>query len=201
MAQAPAEAPGAAEVEPVTIATGAREGEQQRPSREKQLPSDGLDRDRVEAMAREIVANLLPGLSVDAVIEWVDEDRPTLWVSLEGRDAASLVGSRARNLHALQYLFRSLIYHKCDGDYNVVVDADGYRKRRRKSLESLAEQKAERAVALGTTVRLRPMPAHERRIIHLTLRNDDRVTTESVGKGRDRAVTIIPRSSSDADAS
>ncbi|MGC9468896.1 MAG: RNA-binding cell elongation regulator Jag/EloR [Anaerolineae bacterium] len=168
------------------------------PSRRERPESQGLDRDRVEAIARDIAENILPGLSIEPVIEWVDEDRPTIWISLEGRDADSLVGPRARNLHAVQYLFRSLIYHKHDGNYNVVVDADGYRKRRRRSLESLAEQKAERAVELGKTIRLRPMPAHERRIVHLSLRDDPRVTTESIGKGRDRAVTIIPQASSES---
>jgi spoIIIJ-associated protein len=152
----------------------------------------GLDRDRLEYIARDIASHLLPNIDVEVSIEWLEEDRPTMWISLEGKDADSLVGPRARNLHSVQYLFRSLIYHELDGEYNVVVDADGYRKRRRRSIESLAEEKADRAVELGRTVRLRPMPAHERRIVHITLRKDDRVATESVGRGRDRAVTIIP---------
>jgi len=160
--------------------------------------SDGLDRIQLEAAAREIIANLLPGLSIDVDIEWVDEESPTLWVSLGGRDAELLVGPRARHLHALQYLFRALIYHRMDGSYNIVVDADGYRKRRRRSLESLAKEKADRAVESGTRIRLRAMPAHERRIIHMVLRDDERVSTESVGRGRDRAVTIIPEGTSES---
>jgi spoIIIJ-associated protein len=160
-----------------------------------EVKEDGLDRARLGSIARDIASHLLPNLEVEAAIEWVDEDRPTMWISLEGKDADSLVGPRARNLHAVQYLFRSLIYHELDGEYNVVVDADGYRKRRRRSIESLAEEKAARALELGRTVRLRPMPAHERRIVHITLRKDDRVSTESVGRGRDRAVTIIPTNS------
>lgn len=152
------------------------------------------DRVRLSALAAEMVANMLPGLEIEAAVEWVDEDRPTIWVSLTGRDADALVGPRARNLHALQYLLRALLYHQSDGNYNVVVDADGYRKRRRRSLETMARAKADQAIAEGHTVRLRPMPPHERRIVHIVLRDDDRVTTESVGKGHDRAVTIVPRS-------
>jgi spoIIIJ-associated protein len=154
-----------------------------------------LDRERLTAIAKSVAENLLPGMSIETSVEWLDEERPTMWIALDGRDASSLVGPRARNLHAVQYLFRALIYHHLDGEYNVVVDADGYRRRRRRSLESMAEKKAERAVNLGKTMRLRPMPAHERRIVHIVLRKDDRVTTESVGKGRDRAVTIIPKNS------
>ena len=155
----------------------------------------GLDRAAIEAVARDITEHLLPGLSLEVSIEWVDEDRPTLWVSLTGRDADSLVGPRARNLHSLQYLFRALIYQQADGNYNVVVDADGYRRRRRRSLESLAQKKADQAVEQGQAIRLRAMPAHERRIVHIVLKEDDRVSTESTGRGRDRAITIVPNGS------
>jgi spoIIIJ-associated protein len=154
-----------------------------------------LDRAAVEAVARDVMKHLLPGLNLEIAVEWVDEDRPTLWVSLTGRDADSLVGPRARNLHSLQYLFRALIYQQADGHYNVVVDADGYRRRRRRSLESLAQKKADQAVAQNQAIRLRAMPAHERRIIHMLLKEDGRVETESTGKGRDRAITIIPHRS------
>ena len=174
-----------------------RSDDTRRPPRAQRTGSSDLDRDRLEPIAKAIISNLLPGMEIETSVEWVEEDRPTLWISLGGRDADALVGPRARNLHAAQYLIRALIYRQLDGDYNVVVDADGYRKRRRRSIEALAESKAERAVELGRTIRLRPMPAHERRIVHITLRQDERVTTESVGKGRDRAVTIVPNVQSD----
>ncbi len=154
-----------------------------------------LDRAAIEAVAHDIMAHLLPGLSLAVSTEWIDEDRPTLWVAVTGRDADSLVGPRARNLHSLQYLFRALIYQQADGNYNVVVDADGYRRRRRRSLESLAQKKADQAVEQGQAIRLRAMPAHERRIVHIVLKEDDRVSTESTGRGRDRAITIIPNGS------
>ena len=179
------------------------EGESQRrrgqaaTTRDETGAGQDLDRAALTRLAEETMANMLLGLEVEATVEWVDEDRPTLWISLTGRDADALVGPRARNLHALQYLVRALLYHRSDGSYNVVVDADGYRKRQRRSLETMARAKADQAVAEGRTVRLRAMPPHERRIVHIILREDDRVTTESVGKGRDRAVTIVPRSASE----
>jgi spoIIIJ-associated protein len=174
-----------------------RSDDTRRAPREQRSGSQTLDRARLEPIAKAITSNLFPSMDIETSIEWVEEDRPTLWISLGGRDADALVGPRARNLHAAQYLIRALIYRQLDGDYNVVVDADGYRKRRRRSLETLAESKADRAVELGRTIRLRPMPAHERRIVHITLRQDERVTTESVGKGRDRAVTIVPKVQAD----
>jgi len=153
----------------------------------------GVNRVELEAVARDVADGLLQDLDVEVNLEWLQEDRPTLWIAVDGKDAKALVGSRARTLHSLQYLFRALIYHRLDGDYNLVVDANAYRKRRRQSLENLARRQAERALETGETVRLRSMPANERRIVHITLRDDDRVTTESVGRGRSRSVTIIPQ--------
>ena len=153
-------------------------------------------RGKVASAAEEIAHHILPGLDVKVSLTWLEdrEDKePTIWVSINGRDADSLVGPQGRSLRALQYLFRTLLYRQVDGNYNVVVDADGFYKRRRQSLEALARKKAEQAVASGRRVRLRAMPANERRIIHIALRDDPRVETESVGHGRDRAVTIIPK--------
>jgi spoIIIJ-associated protein len=124
---------------------------------------------------------------------WKDEQRPTLWVSLQGKDASSLVGRRGRTLDSIQYLMRALVRNRVSGNFNLVVDADGYRRRRYRSLRRLAHRMAEKAVETGQSVRLRPMPARERRIIHVALREDQRVRTQSSGSGRSRAVTVYPK--------
>lgn len=155
------------------------------------LPGD-LDHPAIEAVAAEVAEHLFAGLRVKTVLGWRQEERVTLWISLRGRDADMLVGPRAQTLNSVQYLFRTLLHHRIEGDYNVVIDADGYRKRQRSSLESLARKKADQAVNTGRTIRLRPMPAHDRRVIHMILRQDERVQTESIGKGENRAITIIP---------
>ncbi len=173
-----------------------REQKTETPKRQEPVMPEvvgGVKRVELESVARDVAGGLLQDLEVQVSLEWLQEDRPTLWVAIDGKDARALVGSRARTLHALQYLFRALTYHRLDGDYNLVVDADGYRKRRRQKLESLAKRQAQKAIETGKTVRLRSMPAHERRIVHITLRDDERVTTESVGRGRSRSVTIIPQ--------
>lgn len=152
----------------------------------------GVDRDAVESVVLEVADHVFADFDVEVDTEWREEDRPTLWISLSGPDASSLVGRRARTLSSVQYVMRALVHHKIDGQYYLVVDADGYRERRHRSLRSLAERKANEAVQKQRTIRLRHMPASERRIIHMTLREDDRVETKSVGSGRHRAVTIIP---------
>lgn len=153
---------------------------------------------RVEEVVKLTADNLLGSLSVQLSTEWrEDEGRPTIWISIRGADADAIVGPRAQTLNAVQYLLRTLVHRQVDGNYDLVVDAGGYRMRRLRSLENLAQQNADKAVESGRTVRLRSMPAHERRIIHILLREDERVETHSVGTGRERAVTIIPKSASD----
>lgn len=152
-----------------------------------------LERNEVERVARDVAQHLFAALNLEISLSWRQEDRPTLWVSFQGKDANDLVGPQARTLNSVQYLFRTLVHHRAEGDYNLVVDADGYRQRRRHNLEMLAREKADQAAATGRTIRLRAMPANERRVIHMILRQDERVDTESVGSGHNRAITIVPR--------
>ncbi len=154
--------------------------------------TEGLDRGAVEATVRRVVGRLVAALEVRPQLEWREEERLTLWVTLRGKDDEALVGPRGKTLDALQYLTRLLVRQEVGGDFNLIVDAGGYRKRRMRSLANLARQMADKAVRTGRSVRLRPMPASERRIIHLTLQKDRRVRTHSVGTGDHRAVTISP---------
>ncbi len=163
---------------------------QEKPRTER--PSGALDRALVERTALEVAENLFAGFSIQCSVSWEQEDRPALWISLRGKDADVMVGPHAQTLDSVQYLFRTLLHRMMEGDYNVVLDADGYRKRRQRSLESLARKMADQAVKSGRNVRMKPMPAHERRVIHMILRKDKRVKTESSGKGHERAITIIP---------
>lgn len=163
---------------------------QEKPRAER--PSGALDRALVEKKALEVAENLFAGFSIQCSVSWEQEDRPALWISLRGKDADIMVGPHAQTLDSVQYLFRTLLHRMTEGDYNVVLDADGYRKRRQRSLEALARKMADQAVKSGRNVRMKPMPAHERRVIHMILRKDKRVKTESSGKGHERAITIIP---------
>lgn len=203
----PAAAPVAARPSAPRPHSGTRQGHRKpRPKLETPPPStktespepvpdfSGLDRALIERVTLEVAQQLFGSLRLHFVLNWRQEERPTLWLSLRGGDAEELVGPGARTLDELQYLVRLLVHRLADGNYNLVVDADGYRERRRSNLEAMARKAADRAVQSGRTVRLRSMPASERRLIHMTLQTDPRVQTESIGTGHDRAVTIIPRS-------
>jgi spoIIIJ-associated protein len=121
-----------------------------------------------------------------------DEIRP-LHVDIHGDDLSTLIGRKGETLSALQYITRLIVSKELDGPIAVVIDIEGYRARREQQLRQLARKMAQQAEERGHTLALEPMPAHERRIIHLELRDHPSVYTESTGEGPARKVTIIPR--------
>lgn len=120
-----------------------------------------------------------------------EEDAP--WIlNIEGEDLGILIGRRGETLNALQYITRLIVSRELQRRANIVIDVEDYKSRRESTLERLARKMAEQAKRLGKTVTLEPMPPNERRVIHVTLREDDEVETESIGSGDSRKVTIIP---------
>lgn len=121
------------------------------------------------------------------------EEEPSLVLNVQAPGADVLIGPKGETLAALQHIVRLIVNQRAGRKVNLFVDVQDYRERRKRSLERLAEQMAARAVKSGRTVYLEPMPPYERRIIHLALRDRSDVTTQSVGEGNRRRVTIIPR--------
>jgi spoIIIJ-associated protein len=125
-----------------------------------------------------------------------ESDEAQHWtLEIQGRDLGALIGRRGETLAALQYITRLIASRDLERRANIVIDVEGYKSRRETMLRRLAKRMAEQAIQRGRTVSLEPMPPHERRIIHLALRDNPNVTTESVGEGEHRKVTIIPRRS------
>lgn len=104
-----------------------------------------------------------------------------------------LIGRRGEALAALQHITRLIVGREQGGRVRLVVDVNGFKVRRERTLRRLALRLAEQAVETDRTVVLEPMPPNERRIIHLALRDHPRVSTQSVGEGDRRKVTIIPQ--------
>jgi len=124
----------------------------------------------------------------------IEEEGEPPWVlDIQGRDLGVLIGRHGETLDALQYIARLIISREMQGRANIVLDVEGYKTRREVALRKLAQTMAAQARQMGRTMTLEPMPPNERRIIHITLRDDDTVTTESVGTGDQRRVTIVPR--------
>jgi spoIIIJ-associated protein len=123
-----------------------------------------------------------------------EQDEPTLVLDIHGADPGTLIGRRGEALDGLQYLMRLLAAKELGHYLHVVLDVEGYKASRAKMLRQLALRMAERVAATHKPAALEPMPANERRIVHLALRDNPQVRTESVGAGENRKVTIIPNS-------
>lgn len=121
-----------------------------------------------------------------------ERDIPLVF-DVRGPDVGVLIGRRGETLAALQHIARLIVGQETASRASFIVDVDGYKARREESLRRLAERLAEQAVRTNHRVVLEPMPPHERRIVHLTLRDHPQVTTESIGAGDRRKVTIIPK--------
>lgn len=129
----------------------------------------------------------------EVTIDEYEGDEGELILDITGDNLAVLIGRHGRTLESLQFLITSILYRKLGFRYPVVIDVEGYKSRQRQKIEDIAYSAAQRAVEQDRRIKLRPMTPYERRIIHLYLRNDDRVETKSEGEGHARRVVIIPR--------
>jgi spoIIIJ-associated protein len=116
-------------------------------------------------------------------------------IEIHGDDLSTLIGPRGETLNSLQYIARLMAGHKLQQRVGFVIDVEGYRQRREQALSRLAERMARKVAKRKRAMSLEPMPPHERRIIHMTLRDDTYVYTESTGEGNRRKVRIIPKRS------
>lgn len=154
----------------------------------------------VAQAAQEVLENLLHYMGIEGQVSLREASQPigdeTVPITLDvtGRDLGLLIGRRGETLRALQFITRLLVSRKTRRWANIVVDVEHYKERRERALQDLAHRIAERVQRSGRAISLEPMPANERRIVHLALRDHPAVTTLSVGEGEGRKVIIRPRS-------
>lgn len=115
-------------------------------------------------------------------------------IDINGDDSGLLIGRRGQTLQALQFLVNLMVRNQNGEDVRVAIDVEGYRQRREATLKDMANKVASRAIQTGRNIVLEPMSASDRRIIHMALSDNPSVSTESVGFGEDRKVTILPSS-------
>lgn len=149
-------------------------------------------------IARETVEELLEKMQVKARVtaRFGDPDenrgRIPILIDVNGPDLGILIGKRAETLNALQYVSSLILGKKLGHSLTLVIDVEGYRQRRQVQIRQLARRMADQAVKTGRRQILEPMPASERRIVHMELRDNVSVRTESMGEDPHRKVTIIP---------
>jgi len=150
------------------------------------------DESELAAEARDLVERIVDGIGVSAQVD-LDEDAETITVTCSGPDLGMLIGRHGQTIDAIQYLANAAMYRSHAEDRKqVVVDAAGYRDRRRVSLEALALRSAERALADRESIELEPMTAVERKVVHICLKEFGGVETTSEGTEPNRFVVIHP---------
>jgi spoIIIJ-associated protein len=146
----------------------------------------------VAGFVRELLERITKGLGLRCRIH-LSEDDETITASLSGSNLGLLIGKHGQTIDAIQYLSNAILWRKWPEDRkDVIVDAAGYRERRRVALEALAVRSAEEALASHSSVTLEPMTAVERKIVHLRLKEFEGVETSSDGTEPNRAVVITP---------
>lgn len=147
--------------------------------------------DTIADVAISILRDLLGFFDAsESPIDEYEGDEGELILDVTAPDLAVLIGRHGRTLESLQTMFSLLVSRKLGFRYPVSVDVEGYKSRRRDKVISMAQSAASRAVRQKSSVSLPPMSAYERRLVHIALREDDRVVTHSEGVDPDRRVVI-----------
>lgn len=120
----------------------------------------------------------------------VSNDEYYIVVEIFGENTNSLIGYRGETLNALQTVISSIANKDVEEKIRVILDISGYKEKRKKVLEELADKKSKIVIKTGKRVTLEPMPAYERKIIHSRLQNNKKITTESVGEEPYRKIII-----------
>ena len=136
----------------------------------------------------------LMGFDVTVTVEAAETSRLNVTGEGDEREAlGALIGRKGERLSALQHLVNLMLSKETGGWTRVLVDVEDYRGRRERQLREIAERAARRVVETGKMLQLEPMPALERRWVHLTLRNHPDVATQSIGEEPNRRIVVLPR--------
>jgi spoIIIJ-associated protein len=152
-------------------------------------------------VAKNVLETLLDLMDIPASVDFSDEftseDKDgtvsSVGLNIEGEDLGILIGRRGQTMASLQHIVRLIVACKIQVRIPIVVDVEGYKRRRCEGLRALAMRLAEQVKAKKMPFTMEPMSAFERRVIHLALADHPDVTTESTGMGEARKVVIIPK--------
>ncbi len=150
--------------------------------------------DKTEELISKLIH--LMGMQAQISAHYAEDDRAdrrSIEVDIRGNDLSSLVGKNAETLNSLQHV-ASLMVGKESGQWvQLTIDIEGFRARREKQLQQLANRMADQVIRTNRKATLEPMPSEDRRIIHIALRGHPAVSTESAGDEPHRKVVILPK--------
>ena len=166
---------------------------------ENAIEGDEVVNEETLKIAANVVRDLLEKMRVKATIqskigEAADEvDSRVIMIDILGDDLSFLIGRHSEVLHSLQYITSLIVGREVGHWVPLIIDVQGYRERRERQLRQMASRMADQVAKTGRRISLEPMTATERRIIHLALRDNSEITTESIGEEPNRKVVIYPK--------
>lgn len=157
-------------------------------SQTKNYPDDPV------ALGKDVLQRIVAFIVEDATIS-VDQNAERILFKIIGGNAAVLIGKRGQTLEAIQYLVEKILKKHIEPKIRIQVDVEGYLQTRKSNLQRIATRMAEKSKRTGKPVTIGQMNAHDRRIVHLTLKHDNAVRTQSMGDGYYRKLVIFPKKS------
>ncbi len=142
-------------------------------------------------IAKELTIGVLERMGVKAEVGGFVKEG-SLWLEIKGDQEGILIGKHGRTLESLQMLINRMVNKRLRNAVRVALDVDDYRRRRVDSMADIAHQIGEKAKRIGQSLTIGPFNAHDRRIIHVTLKEDPYLKTESLGEGELKKVRIVP---------
>jgi spoIIIJ-associated protein len=147
----------------------------------------------VGALTEEVLMKILKLMGIECGIRDLKESESKVYIELESAaNSGLIIGKKGKTLESLQFMVNLMVNHQAGTDKKIILDIEGYRAKREKTLRKLSKDIAQKVARTGRPWTLEPMNPFERRLIHLTLQNDSRVTTKSEGQGIYRKVTVSP---------
>jgi len=150
------------------------------------------DNEDVGDKVRDLLNGLLEKMGIDGNIQDIKEGESKVYVELESSSSGLIIGKKGKTLEALQFMINLMINNTTGSDKKIILDIESYREKREKTLRKMSRDLAHKVIRSGKPLVLEPMNPFERRLIHLTLQNDRRVTTKSEGQGIYRKIKISP---------
>jgi spoIIIJ-associated protein len=142
-------------------------------------------------IAKQLTIGLLNRMGLKTEVEGFFKDG-SLYLEIKGDQEGILIGKYGRTLESLQMLINRMVNKQLKNSMRVVIDIDDYRKRRSDSMSKMAQRLGEKAKGTGHSLTIGPFNAYDRRIIHLTIKEDPSLKTESLGEGDLKKIKIIP---------
>ncbi len=160
----------------------------------KERPASSPAKEETEKAqeAQEALQGLVAWLSEQATVEIKEETSERILLEIHGDKTGLLIGKRGQTLDALQFLVNKMVNRSGESAKRIEVDMEQYRKRREQALRNMAVRLGQKVKKKRKPITIEAMNAHDRRIVHLTLKNDRALETKSVGKGEMRKLVIHP---------